>query len=249
MSGAIRNITRLVLGSAAERGIDRMVQVSSTTALFRPGASHIDEQSPLGSARTGYGRSKIECDRYVRKLQAEGVRIYTTYPGTVIGPEDPGLSEGMLGLKLILDGGALIETTTGMQMIDVRDLALAHVGLLENAGPPDRYPLGGQYFSWSAYGDLLGEIIGRSIPRMSLPRSTYQFLGLAGDWIARYVPLDIPLTSEATRYATEWVETDDRHIKQHLGLEYRDIRRTLYDAIFWLQGAGRLRRTYRLVSH
>ena len=57
--------TRFVLGGAHERGIDRMVQVSSTTALFRPGARRIDENSPLGDATSGYGRSKIECDRYV----------------------------------------------------------------------------------------------------------------------------------------------------------------------------------------
>lgn len=239
--------TQLVLGGAAERGIDRMVQVSSTTALFRPGASRIDESSPLGSAPSGYGRSKIECDKAVRKLQDEGAPIYTTYPGTVLGPYDPGMSEGMLGLKLMLDGGMLIETTSGMQMVDVRDLALAHVSLLERGGPPDRYLIGGQYFGWHAYGDLLEDVVGRSIPRIPMPQAVYQFLGGLGEFVDQYVSLGMPLTREATRYATEWVETDDRHIKKTIGLEYRDIRKTLYDAIFWLQGAGHLRRAYKLV--
>ncbi len=238
--------TQLVLGGGAEHGIDRMVQVSSTTALFRPGARRIDEHAPLGSARSGYGRSKIECDRYVRELQRDGVQIHTTYPGTVIGPDDPGLSEGMLGLKLIVDSGALIETTSGIQMIDARDLALAHVGLLERGGPPDRYPMGGQFFDWTSYGDLVAEVIDRSLPRVTLPRSAYQLFGRAGDFIGQYASLGVPLTEEATRYASEWVETDDRHIKQTLGLEYRDIRKTLYEAIFWLQGSGHVKRTYRL---
>lgn len=239
--------TQLVFGGAAERGIDRMVQVSSTTALFRPGARRIDETSPLGSAPSGYGRSKIECDKVVRKFQDEGVPIYTTYPGTVIGPDDPGMSEGMLGLKLMLDGGILMETTSGMQMIDARDLALAHVALLERGGPPDRYLIGGQYFTWPAYGDLLADVVGRPIPRINMPRGVFQFLGDVGEVVDRFVSLGMPLTREATRYATEWVETDDRYIKETIGLEYRDIRKTLYDAVFWLQGGGHLRRIYQLV--
>lgn len=240
--------TRFVLGGAAERGIDRMIQVSSTTALFRPGATQIDESSPMGNAPSGYGRSKIECDKLVRTYQDDGVPIYTTYPGTVLGPYDPGMSEGMLGLKLMLDAGMLMETTSGMQMIDVRDLALAHVALLESGGPPDRYLMGGQYFEWHAYGDLLASVVGRPIPRITMPQAIYQFLGGVGEFVDHYVPLGMPLTRESTRYATEWVETNDRHIKETIGLEYRNIGKTLYDAIFWLQGAGHLRRTYQLVA-
>ena len=78
--------TRLVLGGAWQRGIRRMVQVSSTTALFRSGVSGVDESSPLGTALSGYGRSKIECEKFVRKLQDQGAPIYTTYPGSIMGP-------------------------------------------------------------------------------------------------------------------------------------------------------------------
>ena len=38
--------TRLVLGGAWQRGIRRMIQVSSTTALFRSGVSGVNEVSP-----------------------------------------------------------------------------------------------------------------------------------------------------------------------------------------------------------
>ncbi|MDP6978662.1 MAG: NAD-dependent epimerase/dehydratase family protein [Myxococcota bacterium] len=238
--------TRFVLGGASDRGIERMIQVSSATALFRPGARRINETAPLGDARSGYGRSKIECDRYVRQLQSEGAPVYTTYPGAVLGPDDPGLSEGMLGLKLLIEGGMLIETSSGLQMIDVRDLALAHVRLLERGGPPDRYPMGGQYFAWPAYGDLLGEVLDRKLPRVPVPGAAVQWLGRAGDLINQFATLEAPLTAEATRYATEWIETDDRHIKQTLDFEYRDIKKTLYDAIFWLQGSGHAKSNYRL---
>ena len=150
--------TRLVLGGAWQRGIRRMIQVSSTTALFRRGVSGVNEVSPLGTALSGYGRSKIECEKFVRDLQGEGAPIYTTYPGSIMGPNDPGMSEAMIGLRTFLKTRLLLDTTSGIQIIDVRDLAKAHLGLLERGGPPARYLMGGKYYSWTDYAGVMEEV-------------------------------------------------------------------------------------------
>lgn len=238
--------TELVLGGAWRQGIERMVQVSSTTALFRPGASSVDEESPLGAARSGYGRSKIECDRYVRRLQSQGAPIYTTYPGSVIGPHDPGLSEALVGTKTFLDSRMIFETSSGIQLIDARDLALAHVRMLERGGPPDRFLVGGHYFSWSQYGDLLERVTGEKFFRLPVPKFAMQLLGRAGDFVNNFISFDIPITREAISYATEWAVADDTHIKLDLGIQYRDIEETLADTIRWMRQAGHLRHEYRV---
>ncbi len=113
-----RRGTELVIGGAVAQGIDRIVQVSSSTALFNPGLKKVDENSPLGTQGVGYGRSKIEADLYVRGLQQNGACIYTTYPGSIMGPDDPGLSEAMAGLMTLLDV-VYIVTTSGTQIVDV----------------------------------------------------------------------------------------------------------------------------------
>lgn len=238
--------TELVLGGAWRQGIARMVQVSSTTALFRPGATMVNEQSPLGAASSGYGRSKIECDRYVRRLQGQGAPIYTTYPGGVIGPDDPGFSEALEGMKIFLDSRVIFETSSGIQLIDVRDLALAHVKLLERGGPPDRFLAGGQYFSWPQYGDVLERVTGEKFWRLPAPKIAMQLLGRGGDLINRLIPLQMPVTREAISYATEWAVADDSHLKQTLGIEYRDIDITVADTIRWMQQSGHLRREYQV---
>ena len=238
--------TENVLGGAHRRGIGRMIQVSSTTALFRRDARQIDERSPLGTTHSGYGRSKIECDRYVRRLQEDGAPIYTTYPGTVIGPDDPGLSEAMLGLKIVLASGLVVESTGGIQTVDVRDVARAHVLLLERGGPPDRFLMGGQYLDWRAYGDLLERVTGHRFRRVYAPPVVFRVMGLAAELLARVVPIETPLTDETSVYATGWAPTDDGHLHGSLGLRYRDLHETLYDAVFWLQGAGHVRAGYRL---
>ena len=82
-----------VIGMALDKGIGSIIHVSSVTALFNPKAKVLDENSPPGSAQNAYGRSKVACEEYVRELQAQGAPIYISYPATVIGPDDPGMTE------------------------------------------------------------------------------------------------------------------------------------------------------------
>jgi len=233
--------TRLVLGGAWQRGIPRMVQVSSITALFSRGLDRINEDSPLGSALSGYGRSKIECDRFVRELQDKGAPIYTTYPGSIVGPDDPGMSEAMIGLRTFLNSGLLLDTTGGIQIIDVRDLARAHVGLLERGGPPARYLLGGHYHSWRNYGELLQAVTRRKFRRLRLHPSILKATGAVGDMLNHFISLELPLSRESVIYATEWAVADDSLIKETLAMEYRHTEETHRDAIAWLHAAGHLR--------
>ncbi len=235
-----RRGTELVIGGAVERGIARIVQVSSTTALFNPGLDVIDENSPLGTQSVGYGRSKIEADLYVRGLQQHGAGIYTTYPGSIMGPDDPGLSEAMAGLMTLLDVVYTV-TSSGTQIIDVRDLAQAHVRLIERGGPPERYMMGGQFFSWSDLADILEDLVGTRLRRVRVSKRMLQAIGKLGDMLYNFREINVPITFEAVWYATEWTPSDDSKAKRNLGIEYRDIRETLGDSIVWLTEKGHLK--------
>jgi len=236
-----RRGTELVIGGAVDRGISRIVQVSSSTALFNPGVETVDENSPLGTQAVGYGRSKIESDLYVRGLQARGANVYTTYPGSIMGPDDPGLSEAMVGLRTTVEDLFVI-TSSGIQIIDVRDLALAHLRLIERGGPPRRYTMGGQFFRWAEMADILESVIGTKLRRkVRVTKYALQGIGRFGDLVNLFVPFDLPISYEATWYATEWTPSDDTRVQQDLGFRYRDIRETLGDSIVWLADNGHLK--------
>ena len=236
-----RRGTELVIGGAVERGISRIVQVSSSTALFNPGMETVDENSPLGTQNVGYGRSKIESDLYVRGLQAHGANVYTTYPGSIMGPDDPGLSEAMIGLRVLVEN-LFVLTSSGIQIIDVRDLALAHLRLIERGGPPQRYTMGGHFFTWTEMAELLESIIGAKLRhKVRVPKRTLKGIGRLGDLVNRFVPFDLPISFEAIWYATEWTPSDDTRVQQDLGFRYRDIRETLGDSILWLADKGHLK--------
>lgn len=236
---------QLVLGGAFERGIERLLQVSSTTVFHRPDARYVDESSPLGHATRGYGGSKIACEEHVRGLQDLGAPIATTYPGSVIGPDDPGLSEAMVGLKGFLDTRIVPVMPSGIQLVDVRDVAEAHVRLLERGGA-DRVLLGGHYVPWSELVDLLEEVTMESFLGLPVPAPVVRAAGRALDWVDRFVRIGAPVSRESSDYATDWAVADDGHARRSLGLELRDLHTTLGDTIRWLGESGQLWWTYRV---
>ncbi len=231
--------TATVIGAALEQGVGRVIHVSSVTALYNPSAGVLDENSPPGTGATGYGRSKVACERYVRQLMAAGEPVSVTYPATVIGPDDPGLTEAHVGLRTYLRQFVPL-MPSGTQYVDVRDVALAHLRLLEGYGPAGRYILGGHYVPWVELGALLEEVTGRKPLQLRLNARLMRLAGSVCDRIGGHIRLDLPLTAEGIAYATHWVQMDSRGTERDLGLKFRPVEDSFRDAIGWLCAAGHI---------
>jgi dihydroflavonol-4-reductase len=233
--------TKLVIGGAVEAGIQHIIHVSSVTALYNPEARFLNEYSPPGSAENAYGKSKVDSEIYVRSLQDAGAPIHITYPGSVIGPDDPALTEPHQGLIAYLSGTIPVPPS-GNQWVDVRDIALAHRALLEIDLNPGRYTLGGQFVPWGKFVDILARLTGRKLRKIPVPGSFMLGLGRLLDSInkRRDKPLDIPVTYEAMTYATHWVKMDDSKARADLGLQMRPVEETLTDTVRWLNSAGHI---------
>jgi nucleoside-diphosphate-sugar epimerase len=233
--------TGLVIGNAVDMGIQHIIHVSSVTALYDPEARFLNEYSPPGAAQNAYGKSKVESEKYVRELQDSGAPIHITYPGSVIGPDDPALTEPHQGLKTYLTGTIPV-MPSGNQWVDVRDIAFAHRRLLEQDLDPGRYTLGGHYIPWTRLVDLLSDITGNRKRKIHVPGGVMRGLGRLIDAInlRREVPIEAPITHEGMVYATNWVKMDDSKAKADLGLTFRPIEETMSAAIRWLLSEGHI---------
>lgn len=236
--------TKTVIGLAVKRKLKRIVYVSSVTALYDPKASVLNEQSLPGNANDAYGASKVECEHYVRGLQGAGHPVQITYPGAVIGPDDPALTEPHQGLKTYLLGLVPV-MPSGNQWIDVRDVAHAHLLLLKKNRKPGRYTLGGHYVSWAALVSILEKLTGRRLLPLPMSGETMRNIGKLVDFVNARLnkPLDLPLTYEAMTYATNWVKLDDTQTLQALNMTLRPVRESLSDAILSLYDNGHVTET------
>ncbi len=231
--------TKNVLGTAVELGIGAIIHVSSVTALYNPAARVLDEHSPPGNAASGYGRSKVACEKYVRSLQEAGEPVYITYPATVMGPDDPGLTEAHIGMRTYLANFVPV-MASGNQYVDVRDVASVHLRLLEEQPPSGRYLLGGHYIPWVELGGILEELTGRKLHKLRLHGGLMRLAGKVCDRIGPWFNMEVPMTEEAMGYATRWVPMDNGRVERELGFQFRPVRETIEDTIRWLYAAGHI---------
>ncbi|MBD2900295.1 hypothetical protein amrb99_92990 [Actinomadura sp. RB99] len=241
--------TRNVVGGAVDRGLASIVHVSTIGVFVPPSGPVITADAPLASPRTGYGRSKLAAETYVRGLQDDGAPVTIVYPGGVCGPDQPhldALNEGLaaaLGKLWPLPGG-------GVSVIDVRDLATALARAVEAKQSPSRWVLGGRYLTWPQYADLCDALTGVKCRRVRVPSGAMLALGSALDAAKRVRPFDYPLTRDAAEFMVTLVPTDDRPILDALDLTLRPVEETVADALRWLAESGHLnpRRAGRLVT-
>lgn len=233
------NGTKMVISTALEVGVESIVHVSSVTALFNPDAEKLDGNSPPGTARNAYGRSKVECEKFVRRLQSKGAPIHITYPASVIGPDDPGLTEPHIGMQTYLSVFIPL-MPGGNQLVDVRDVAEVHLRLLESDSPPCRYTLGGHYLSWPELARALEDVTGRKLIKVPATGIFMRGLGTVMDVLKRVKPIDIPMGHEAMVYATKWVPMDNSDVEEQLDFSFRPLEDSLSDTICWLLEAGHI---------
>jgi nucleoside-diphosphate-sugar epimerase len=231
--------TRHVVGQAVELGCDPVLYTSSVAVLYPPSEPLLTVDSPLGEPLSEYGKSKVESERYVRGLQAEGAPVVSILVGGVYGPDQPELDSAMTSI-VAAASQAMVVTRTGVAVLDVRDLAQIFVRALEPGRGPRRYLAAGQFLDWAAWTDEVDAVIGRKCRRFRVPGSMMLGLGRLLDGLKRIRSFDYPLTYEAAIYMTSGVPTDDSAVHDDLGVTYRPVHETFVDSTRWLIDAGHL---------
>jgi dihydroflavonol-4-reductase len=235
--------TKAVLGAGSAIGVGNLLYVSSVMALFHPGAARVDESTALSELSEPYSRSKRDSEAHVRELQQQGVPVQITYPAGVVGPDDPKLSAANRAIASFI-GQMLPRSTTGFQCVDVRDLAQAHVWLLEHPPARDfddtRFIIGGHFYPWDELRQRLEALLGRRIfsPRVSprLMRAT----GATADWVKKLVPFETQISAEPMAINTQWPRADSSRFVARSGRCFRSGEETFGDTIRWMVEAGHI---------
>lgn len=231
---------RNMLQIGIEKRLDPLIYVSTIATMFPPPGPVITVDDPIVAPKTTYGRSKAEGERLARELQAGGAPVVTIYPGGIMGPDDPGPTEGTKGLRDRMRY-AWLRTTGGLPIVDVRDVAAIVAAICVPGRGPRRYMAGGHFVPWMEEADICEELTGFRVRRIPAPPAVVRAVGRAVDFTKWLVPsFDYPLTSEAAEYVVGNVPCDSSRTVAELGIEFRPARETLRDALRWLYEAGEL---------
>jgi nucleoside-diphosphate-sugar epimerase len=227
--------TETVIGQALERGM-HAIFLSSVTAIFDPHRPPSDD-SPLVRSRTHYGRSKAECDAWVRERQARGAPVAIVYPPGVVGPDDPGFSESVKAYRSFLYG--TLASEGGNQLLDVRDLAELMTRMVEEK-VEGRLVAAGHFFDWDEFTALIENATGASISRIRAPGWLLRLAARSMDFVGKWTGRKMPMTGEGVEIATRFVRMVDSPRIAELGVEWRDPAETIRDLFSWFVASSRL---------
>ena len=172
--------TRALVDAARQAGVRRIVYCSSVATVGFTGNGHpADEKSPsrLDDMSGHYKRSKFIAEQVAIEAGRSGGDVVIVNPTTPVGEGD--IKPTPTG-RIILDFlkrkfPAYVDT--GLNLVDVREVARGHVAALEKGIPGQRYILGGENLTLKQILDKLASITGLPAPKVRLP---YVFALAAG---------------------------------------------------------------------
>lgn len=234
----------LVLGTAAQHGLDPVVHISSTVALTRRDGSGPD--LPLGDLTTPYAASKIASEGVARRLQEQGAPVVTVYPGGVLGPHDPYRGDQSERMRWQLLGRMTAWPPGGTHVVDVRTVAEVVLAVLEPGRGPRRYVVPGHHGTGEAVYGALRTVTGRRLPFVTVPAPVLRPLVRGIEVVQRRLPprLHIPTEAEGVEVTLCDTRMDDRAAREELGVQPPPLEETVRDTVVWLVESGRLPARY-----
>jgi nucleoside-diphosphate-sugar epimerase len=230
---------RHIVDAALAQGLNRIICLSSITAIFDPDASKVTPDAPPRPSALPYGQSKVEAELYLRRKQDQGAPIAILYPAGIIGPDDPGVSDSCKALKHRIEHGFRIFGDGGVQFLDVRDLA-ALIGSLVEQGGSGRILVPGTFLTWVEQADLIEQVSGCTLQRIAAQGWKLRLAGRLVDLVRRFRPVDSPISAETMRYATLWPNIPNSRELQERGITLREPKVTFDDTLRWMVAAGHL---------
>lgn len=228
--------TRNVLDACRRARVARLVYTSTLTTIGSPPsgegrlADERDHYLPGSLPASAYYESKYAMESEV--LRAAGPSALVLNPTAVLGPGDVHLSLARVLLAAARGRlGFWVRATTNV--VDVRDVAAAHVRAATAGRPGERTILGGHNLTVRELLERVARLTGRRPPQRELPLGVLDAVAT----MALFVP-GLAGGTGHLRAVRRWQGYDTSKARRELGLTPRPLEETLRDALDWLEANG-----------
>lgn len=233
--------TQNMLAAAAQAGVQRFVHTSSVGALgLNPDGAPADEQTPV-SARSligVYKRSKHAAERAALEWASRGLPVVVVNPSTPVGERDVKPTPTGQMIVDFLNGRMPAYVDTGLNLVDVRDVAEGHILAAERGRVGERYILGNRNMTLKEILDTLSRLTGVPAPKWKLPHWVPLAAAAVDTALARAtggVPR-VPL--EGVRMSRHRMFFDGSRAVRELALPQTPVEEALARAVAWFREHG-----------
>jgi dihydroflavonol-4-reductase len=234
--------TRELLRMVRETGVRRVVYTSSVATMgFRSDGLIVNEDTPVSLANMvgHYKRSKFLAEQEAVAAANTGQEVIILNPTTPIGSHD--LKPTPTGRIFVdfLNGKFPAYVDTGLNLVDVKEIARTHAAALEVGTSGRRYILGGENLTLKQILDKMSAITGIPSPTVKIPfaiAATYAFFeeNIAG----RILGKEPRATLEEVRMGRKKMYASSARAQQELGFRITPVYPAMRAAIDWFQANG-----------
>jgi dihydroflavonol-4-reductase len=234
--------TRELLRLAREQGVPRVVYTSSVATMgFFSDGRLCDEATPVSLANMigHYKRSKYLAEQEAIAAARSGQQVIILNPTTPIGSGD---------IKPTPTGRIIVDflkrkfpayMDTGLNLVDVDEVARTHVKALTVGQSGERYILGGENLTLKQLLDKMSAITGLPSPTMRVPHSVAMMFALWDQtFTGRLLGREPRATVEAVRMGKKMMFVSSAKAERDLGFRVVPVYAALRSAIDWFRANG-----------
>jgi dihydroflavonol-4-reductase len=165
--------TRVVVELCRELGVRRLVHTSTCGTCGPVRGRHATEEDgpPAWELTVPYKRTKLEAERIVLSAARDGLDAVVVNPTTPVGDGDRMPTPTGRMIEGVVTGRYRAFVKTGMNLVDVRDVARGHVLAWERGRRGERYLLGGADLTLEEVFAATADLAGRPRPRLHVPHA------------------------------------------------------------------------------
>lgn len=234
--------TRELLRLAREENVGRAVYTSSVATMgFRREAVIVNEETPvtIEDMIGHYKRSKFLAEREAIEAARGGQQVIVLNPTTPVGSSDRKPTPTGQIIVDFLNRKFPAYVDTGLNLVDVSEVARTHVAALTRGRSGERYILGGENLTLKQILDKMSAITGLPSPKLKVPHSVAMLFAFFDENITgRLRGREPRATVEAVRMGRKMMFASSHKAESELGFRVVPVYAALRLAIDWFRAHG-----------
>ncbi|PKB79199.1 MAG: hypothetical protein BZY88_14565 [SAR202 cluster bacterium Io17-Chloro-G9] len=237
--------TENVLDAAGEAGVPKIVYTSTVSTIGLPESGHGNEDTDFNANQLAgaYKKSKYQAEQVALARAAQGLPVVVVNPTAPVGPWD--VKPTPTG-RVVLDfmkGRIPAYISSGMNLVDVEDVAAGHILAMKEGRIGQRYILGNVNVSLKQLFSMLGEITGVRPPRFRVPFWLVTAAGYLDEMVEGNLMGRQPrIPVEGIKVARHPMYVECAKAVAELGLPQSPVEQALVNAVRWFTDFGYLTR-------
>ncbi len=230
--------TANVVNACLFNNVGRLVVTSSVAALgVMDGGALADEETPFceWQKRIAYMESKRLAELEGMRGIAEGLDVVMVNPGVVIGKGEgvPAVSnKATEAVQTIYEGKIPLYPSGGISLVDISDVARAHVEAWNKGEAGERYIVVSDNLSFGELFAMIRTFSGNRVRRaVSAMQPMYGIAAVAGELVALVTGMRPYISIESMRLAQKKLFYANGKSVEKLGMTYRPVREILQSVV------------------